>query len=144
MGDLTKNFSRREFACHDGTPWPAEEQEALERIASTCQIIRDAWGGPVRVVSAYRPLWYKNQVDKPRSQHAARNQSKDTPPCAVDLEPGEYGHADDRDRLYRMIRRLMELGHIPKGGLGRYPGSFTHVDDRCHWGYRAAKWGPKP
>jgi len=37
----------------------------------------------------------------------------------------------------------MDEGKIPKGGLGRYPGSFTHVDDRVFWGYRAAKWGPK-
>ena len=144
MGDLTKNFKRSEFACHDGTPWPAEEEEALQRIAKTCQIIRDEWAllssdPRVKVVSAFRPFWYKRQDLKPRSQHAERSEFKDTPPCAVDLEPANMS----TQVFYSMIRRLMDEGKIPKGGLGRYPGSFTHVDDRVFWGYRAAKWGAR-
>ena len=147
MGDLTKNFSRHEFACHDGTPWPTEEEEALQRIAKTCQIIRDEWAllssdPRVTVVSAFRPSWYKRQDLKPTSQHAERSELKDTPPCAVDLQPVDITCASSA-AFYSMIRRLMDEGKIPKGGLGRYPGSFTHVDDRCFWGYRAAKWGAR-
>ena len=139
---MARNFRASEFACHDGTPWPADEQEALKRVANTCQIIRDAWGGAVTVVSAYRHPGYKSQHRKPRSQHAARGPLKRSPPCAVDLAPDDCTEGRSL-AFYLTIRGLMDEGQIPKGGLGRYPGSFTHVDDRCFYGYRAAKWGPK-
>ena len=102
MGDLTTNFSRREFACHDGTPWPDEHEDALQRLVKACQRIRDEWGGPLVVVSAYRPLRYNRSVgSKDTSQHTEPSDAKSTPPCAVDLKPMDRlgAHREARSRL---------------------------------------------
>jgi len=148
MGDLTKNFSRGEFACHDGTPWPVEREDALLALAEACQKIRDAWGGPLIVVSAYRPLAYNRWVGSTdTSQHTGPNEAKTTPPCAVDLRPMDRlgAHREARARLlHAEVLRLIRDGEIQQGGVGVYPRSgFVHYDQRCLYGYRAARWAQK-
>ena len=139
MGDLTKNFSRGEMACQDGTPWPASEEKALQALAKDLQTIRDAWGGTIRVMSAYRPLDYNRNVgSKDTSMHTDSSDVKYTPPCAVDLTPAT-ARAREVYALNRVILALINVGAICDGGLGLYDG-FTHYDQRALYGRPAARW----
>ena len=50
MGDLTKDFSRHEFACKCGCGF----DQIDPRVVDMCQVIRDKLGAPVRINSACR------------------------------------------------------------------------------------------
>ena len=50
MGDLTKDFSRQEFACKCGCGFDRIDP----RVVDMCQVIRDKLGAPVRINSACR------------------------------------------------------------------------------------------
>ena len=144
MGDLTRNFSRREFQCRNGEQWPSADEDALKRLVDACQKIRDAWGEPIAVVSAYRSLDYNRGVgSKDTSQHCGRNPAKSGPPCAVDLACENPSH-NTTSGLHQLIREMIRTGEIPNGGVGFYPRSgFVHYDDRAAYGHKPARWRQK-
>lgn len=87
MGDLTKDFSRREFACKCGCGFDRIDP----RVVAMAQKIRDAIGEPVRINSGCRCTWHnKNekgvQVSPPqRGKSGTEQDSYHTTGKAVDL-----------------------------------------------------------
>jgi len=166
---LTRDFWASEFSCHDGTPWPAEEDDALLALARDIQTIRDYWriflrtfyvhlgidrdadkDAAVGIISAYRTLEYQEGLTSgPTSQHTDRNPEKDTPPCAADIRPllkGIQGVGIGRKTVlkmfYMLILRLADDGTITPGGVGLYVGKdhMVHRDLRTLYGAPMARW----
>ena len=54
MGDLTKNFSKSEFDCKDGSEMPSNVLDNVYEQAENLQIIRDFFDSAVTINSAYR------------------------------------------------------------------------------------------
>lgn len=66
MGDLSKNFSRHEFACKCGCGFDTVDAVLLE----LCEQVREMNGGPVRVISGCRCAAHnKKEKGSPKSQH---------------------------------------------------------------------------
>lgn len=105
MGDLSANFSRREFACKDkcGRDWPAAD------LVSVLQLARSRVGTPLRVVSGVRCAAHNATVGgSPRSQHIA-------------------GRAADVPGFYASVGLWKACGAI---GIGCRGGLVVHVDVR--------------
>ena len=121
-----KWFAVAEMACHDGTPYPEEEADRLVILFSQLDLLRDRWGGPLRVVSGFRSDVYNARIGGARlSRHVAGD--------AVDLQPIVKPAA-----MVAAVKRLHELAetmviggalkHV--GGLGYYAGKWIHLDCR--------------
>ena len=124
MGDLTENFSLREFRCKDGTDVPPELVENVKLLAKNLQVIRQRIGKPLRIVSGYRsPAYNKKCGGTKKSQHM---QAK-----AADLRVSGMSS----DELHAIIIELIDDAKIMQGGVGKYP-SFVHYDVRG----RKARW----
>ena len=116
MGDLTKNFSRSEFACKCKCGFDTIDFETVTIL----QKVADHFDKPVKVTSGARCFHHNKKVGgKPSSQHlkgrAADIQVSDTEPADV----YEFLNSEYPDRL----------------GLGKY-NSFTHIDtrkERARW-----------
>ena len=127
MGDITSNFSLREFRCKDGTDVPDELRENVILLCENLQILRDHIGKPIRIISGYRSPKYNRRIGGARrSQHMLAK--------AADLRvTGMTSH-----ELKREIEALIREGKMMKGGVGLYT-SFTHYDVRG----RNARWRGK-
>ena len=113
---LSPDFQVKEFACRDGS----DEVVVNLRLVHTLQCIRDHFGQPVHINSAYRTKTYNTKVGgAAASQHltgaAADITVKGVTPAAV----AAYAETLMPDT----------------GGIGRYQ-TFTHVDVR----ERKARW----
>ena len=108
---LAKNFKVREFACKDGSDVIFISMDLVELL----QKIRDHFGKPVTIHSAYRTVTYNNKVDgAAQSQHL-------------------YGAAADIAVSGVSPKVVAEFAEtlLPKtGGIGIYS-TFTHVDVRA-------------
>lgn len=112
----------------DGLPTWARQR--IERMALAMWTpLREAWGGPLRIVSGFRT---------PASNAAAggARRSQHTEGRALDLAPSDR---DDTAELYDLADRLMREGAIPRGWICLYvegtpavpgPWRFVHVDCR--------------
>lgn len=127
---LTENFKLEEFACHDGTPVPPELVPTVKTLAEKLEIIREALGKPIKILSGYRtPAWNKKVGGAKSSTHM---QGKAADITVEDIEPSTVAET---------IEQLIKEGKLPPSGLGRYKG-FTHYDIRgknARWGLLAAK-----
>ena len=108
--NLSKNFKVKEFACKDGSDPIFINSELVDVL----QKIRDHFGKPITITSAYRTVARNNAIKGAKySQHlygnAADIKVQGTAPKTV----SEYA-----DKL---------LGN--KGGIGTYS-TFTHIDVR--------------
>ena len=143
MSGLAPHLSWEEVLRHSG--WaslvdvPIHLTRAMERTAAEVWMpIREAWGGPLTVVSGLRnPAANKAAGGKRASQHMLGT--------ALDLRPADRA---DVQRLYDLVADLQATGEIPRGGLAAYrhgtpqePGAwrFLHADMR---GVRA-RWDRK-
>jgi len=124
MGDVTKNFSLREFRCKDGTDVPDELKDNVVLLCENLQILRDHIGKPIRIISGYRSPKYNRRIGGARkSQHMLAK--------AADFKvAGMTSH-----ELKQIIEDLIREGKMMKGGIGLYT-SFTHYDVRG----RNARW----
>ena len=122
---LTKNFSRQEFDCKDGTKVPDNLLNNLKELAENLQVLRDYLNTPVSITgSGYRtPSHNKKVGGASNSQHLY---AKAADINAKGLTPKE---------LFRTIENLISLGKMKQGGLGLYK-TFVHYDIR---GFRA-RW----
>ena len=108
---LTKNFKVREFACKDGS----DVIFISDGLVEVLQKIRDHFGKPVNINSAYRTVTYNKKVDGAAySQHLYGT--------AADISISGVSPKD----VAAFAETLM-----PKyGGIGIY-NSFTHIDVRA-------------
>ena len=108
---VSANFRVREFACHDGTDTVFIADELIEVV----QAIRDHFGKPVNINSAYRTeYWNARNGGATWSQH-------------------KYGRAADISIAGvspRQIATYAETLMPDWGGIGIYK-SFCHVDVRA-------------
>lgn len=109
---LSNNFVVSEFRCKDGSDKILIDTELVE----TLQQIRDHFGKPVTINSAYRNATYNKKVGgASKSQHV-------------------YGTASDivvKGVKPEEVAQYAEFLMPNKGGIGLY-GTFTHVDVRAN------------
>lgn len=107
---LAKNFTVKEFACKDGSD-PIFINSALVDIL---QKIRDHFGKPVTITSAYRTVARNNAIKGAKySQHLYGN--------AADIKV----QGTNPKTVSEYADKLMPN----KGGIGTYS-TFTHIDVR--------------
>lgn len=118
MGDLTKNFSKSEFDCNDGSKMPKKVLDNVKAHAENLQTIRDFLDKKITVNSGYRSKKYNASIGGAlKSQHLTGK--------ASDIKVKGMGSGD----LARVIEGLIRIGAISEGGLGIYP-TFVHYDSR--------------
>lgn len=113
---LTKNFSKSEFECKDGSKMPEDVFENVKELAFNLQIIRDCIEKAINLTNAYRSLSHNRSIgSKDTSQHIKGN--------AADLQVDGI----EPNYLYTIIEDLILKGKIKQGGLGLY-NTFVHYD----------------
>jgi len=125
MGDLSKNFSRHEFACRC-----CDRAEINQRLVDALQELRDLAGLPVRVTSGYRCPEHNRAIGgATRSQHLLGT--------AADISVRGMTSAE----MYRLAE---DVEAFRNGGIGVYPDKgFIHVDvrdGRARWGQLDGKY----
>jgi len=114
---LSTNFTVKEFACKDGNVAVLVDDKLVDGL----QKIRDHFGKPIHINSAYRtPAHNKAVGGSPNSQHLQGKAADIVIAGVSPLAVAQYAE------------------HIGMGGIGLYDG-FTHVDSRDNkskWDYR--------
>lgn len=107
---LSSNFRVKEFACKDGSDPIFINSELVDVL----QKIRDHFGKPVTITSAYRTVARNNAIKGAKfSQHLYGN--------AADIKV----HGTTPKTVSEYAEKLMPN----KGGIGTYS-TFTHIDVR--------------
>ena len=124
-------FSSREFACHDGTPFPENWEMQWNALRDLCDAIRRLWGGPLIVVSGYRTPEHNAKLladDAAEGVHGVASGSQHIIGNAADLRTTRG--AIDVPQLLRVILNAQQDGKLPElGGVGDYPQSgWVHCD----------------
>ena len=115
---LTNNFSKIEFESKDGSPMPDDVFENVKKLAVNLQKIRDYFGQPIHINSAYRSPAHNARIGgATRSQHLTGK--------ASDLSMKNYSPK----QLALVIEKMINAGEISEGGVGLYNG-FVHYDMR--------------
>lgn len=126
---ITKDFSYEEFDCKDGTKVPAMYRPNVEQLARQLQVLRDAIGKPITIISGYRTEKHNKKVGGVRNSYHLRG-------MAADIYVGGVNTL----QLYRIIERLICEGKMRQGGIGYYPDrNFVHYDIRgikARWQFR--------
>ena len=114
---LTKNFSRQEFDCNDGTIVPNEFMPNLIELAKNLQALRDYLNEPVLITgSGYRTPSHNKKVGGAKlSQHLTAS--------AADINVKSKAPY----QLAKTIEVLIAKGIMKEGGIGTYKG-FVHYD----------------
>ena len=116
---LTKNFSRQEFDCKDGTIVPEKHIKNVQEVANNLQVLRDYLEVPVSVTgSGYRSPKHNKKVGGAKfSQHLTAS--------GADINAEGY----EPEQLAEVIELLILKGKMKQGGIGVYP-NFVHYDIR--------------
>lgn len=113
---VSKNFRVREFACNDGSDIVKIDDALITMI----QKVRDYFGKPIIINSAYRTPSYNKKVGgSPKSQHMQG--------MAADI----VVKGVSPDEVYKYCDKTFTQW----GGVGRYS-NFTHID--CRW--KVTRW----
>ena len=119
---LSAHFVVGEFACHDGS----DQVLISDELVTLLQVIRDHFGAPVVINSAYRTQAYNAKVGgAARSQHLLGTAADITLAGVTPLKVAQYA----------------EFLQPKAGGIGVYR-TFTHVDVRAarsRWDSRSGK-----
>ena len=106
---IAKNFKVREFKCNDGS----DVIFVADELVRVLQQIRDHFGKPVTINSAYRtPAYNKKVGGATYSQHLYGT--------AADIVVSGISPSE----VYKYADSILKAG-----GVGKYP-TFTHVDVR--------------
>ena len=125
MGDLSRNFSRSEFACRC-----CGKADIDPRLVDALQELRDLANAPIRVTSGYRCLEHNRVVGGAKQSRHLR------------------GHAADIVIKSFSVTGMYELAEqvaaFRNGGIGVYPErGFIHADireGRTRWGHLDGKY----
>ncbi|MDR1649031.1 MAG: hypothetical protein LBR71_02115 [Synergistaceae bacterium] len=114
MGDLSRNFDRREFACKCG----CRSDDISLDVVEMCQTIRDAVGVPVTITSGCR-------CESRNAQAGGVKGSYHTKGRAADLQCSAGSRA-----LFLAVKTLHKAGRLPKlAYCKRYvKKNFIHID----------------
>ena len=115
---LTKNFWLSEFDCKDGTKVPEHLIANVVELAKDLQIIRDFFGKPMKINSAYRHEVYNATIGGTKNSMHIQAKAADIVIEGV-----------SNDEIQEKVLELMNNHTITNGGLGRYD-NFTHIDTR--------------
>ena len=142
MTPVSAHFTVEEFACHDGTPYPAEW--VADRLAPLCaalEAIRESCGNrPVSILSGYRtPAHNEALRDADGSGSGVAKDSQHVVGRAADIVIGGVAPAD----VHAAVLALDTQGAIKIGGVGLYQ-KWVHVDvrERAADGHLARWNGP--
>jgi uncharacterized protein YcbK (DUF882 family) len=115
---LTKNFSKSEFECKDGSQMPKDVLLNVQKLANQIQVLRDALGVSITVNSGYRSPAHNSKIGGSKtSQHLLGK--------ASDITAQGYTPA----QVHAKIEELIRSGDMLQGGLGSYS-TFSHYDIR--------------
>jgi len=118
MGDLTKNFSLKEFACSNGVWVPANCIKNVTELAKNLQVLRYFLGVSIHINSGYRtPVYNKKIGGSENSQHVCAK--------AADIRTEKISSKC----LHVIIECLIRTDQMKQGGLGLYD-NFVHYDIR--------------
>src|SRR5574343_967551 len=116
---ITKNFTREEFDCRDGTLYPSKWIESrLKPLCLQLEVIRESIGEPLYILSGYRTEKHNNKV-------GGKKKSKHLEGIAADITCKNISS----EKLYKIIFALIENGSLSDGGIGVYK-NFIHYDLR--------------
>jgi len=124
MGDLTKNFSRREFFCHCCSELPEDwTSDETPPLVVALQELRGLAGAPITVVSGYRCPKHNREVGGAQNSYHVLGKAADI------VIPGMS--------VQEIWALASGVAAFEEGGIGFYPDQgFVHVDVR---GYMA-RW----
>ena len=113
---LTKNFSKSEFDCKDGSTMPDHVLYRIQKVAIQLQVLRQYLETSIKVNSGYRSPEHNFKVGGVKnSQHVLGN--------AADITTERY----TPKQIYDSIEYLINKGLMLQGGLGLYK-NFVHYD----------------
>ena len=124
---MTKNFSKEEFDCNDGSEMPINIYHNMVKVANQLQILRNHLGKPIQINSAWRSEEYNASVGGVKDSQHIMGRAADI--VVRDLNPTE---------VYNTIEELIEKGDMLQGGLGLYD-TFVHYDirgERARWDFK--------
>ena len=124
---MTKNFSKEEFDCNDGSEMPINIYHNMVKVANQLQILRNHLGKPIQINSAWRSEEYNASVGGVKDSQHIMGRAADI--VVRDLNPIE---------VYNTIEKLIMNGEILQGGLGLYD-TFVHYDirgERARWDFK--------
>ena len=124
---MTKNFSKEEFDCNDGSEMPINIYHNMVKVANQLQILRNHLGKPIQINSAWRSEEYNASVGGVKDSQHIMGRAADI--SVRDLNPIE---------VYNTIEELIEKGDMLQGGLGLYD-TFVHYDirgERARWDFK--------
>ena len=123
---MTKNFSKEEFDCNDGSEMPINVYHNMVKVANQLQTLRDYIGKPIQVNSAWRSEEYNASIGGVKNSQHIMGRAADI--VIKGMTPIEVS---------KVIERLISNGDMLQGGLGIYS-SFVHYDirgERRRWDY---------
>ena len=124
---MTKNFSKEEFDCNDGSEMPINIYHNMVKVANQLQVLRNHLGKPIQINSAWRSEEYNASIGGVKDSQHIMGRAADI--VVRDLNPIE---------VYNTIEELIEKGDMLQGGLGLYD-TFVHYDirgERARWGFK--------
>ena len=123
---MTKNFSKKEFDCNDGSEMPINVYHNMVKVANQLQTLRDYIGKPIQVNSAWRSEEYNASIGGVKNSQHIMGRAADI--VIKGMTPIEVS---------KIIEELVSKGDMLQGGLGIYS-SFVHYDIRgtkARWDY---------
>lgn len=114
MGDLSKNFSRSEFACR-GEKCCGGSAPIDDKLVQALQKLRDKLGKPIRITSGFRCVRHNTTIRGSKSSEHMLGKAADITVCGV--APCDVAAKAEEVEAFMM------------GGIGVY-GGWVHLDVR--------------
>ena len=112
-------FKPSEMACRDGSSYPLAWGVRLAVLFDALDVIREAWGNPVTIVSGYRSAEYNKKIGAVDASQHPHGKAADLRPYAP---RGEVRTSHTIHAFHRLINLLVEDKKLPAvGGIGCYP-----------------------
>lgn len=125
---ITAHFAVDEFACRDGSTYPAEWiATRLHPLCLALEVVREKAGKPIKILSGFRSESYNRKINGARLSQHVQGRAADITIAGMDA-----------GAVHDLVLALYRDGAIKIGGLGSYPG-FTHLDVRDS--ARLVRWG---